>query len=137
MTPTATLISLGLVPNYSAAISAGKTSTLTAAYPTPSDEHCGIPCLYVSGRRGRRYRHHLMGGPAAYLCGINTAQHLNDMLANLEGSASEPWHFRDMVTGAPIDTVTYPECVHLSHVVLRPWFWVARRRAYSVFLVWK
>ncbi len=113
VTPTATLISLGLVPRFDIAVAAGKNIEPRAVTYSGPMSIAAIPAYMSQGGEGDNIG--LFDGWAgSYLCGVNTTQRLADVMANLEGSASEAWHYRDGVTGAPIDTVTYPNASSFS-----------------------
>ena len=107
VTPTSTLISLGLVPHFNISVAAGKYNDPGVVTYSGPMSLANIPSYMSQGGEGDVIGL-FDGWTGGYLCGVNTTQRLADMLAGLEGSASEPWHFRDATTGAPIDTVTYP-----------------------------
>ena len=129
VTPTATLISLGLVPHFDAAVGGSKLAQPRALTYSGPMSLVNIPTYMSAGGEGDNIGL-FDGWQGAYLCGVNTTQHLADMLAELEGSASEAWHFRDGTTGAPIDTVTYPNASMWGNATSGSNPWLGRNDAY-------
>ena len=131
VTPTATLIALGLVPHYDVSVAAGR---IADPGPVPFPPPMGIGAIppYMSQGGEGDVIGLFDGWQGAYLCGVNTTQHLSDVLAGLEGSGGEPWHHRDEATGAPIDTVAYPNASTFPSNA-NPWLGWSDGADYSIY----
>ena len=117
-TSVASLIASGMLPHYDASISKGFTPATTAF----SYSIMGLAGIYPSmGTTGERPDI----GPvtdwqADYICN-GRASALSTLLAQLEGSGTLPWHFRDEYTNAPMDIFSYPNASLYSAQVGKPY----------------
>jgi hypothetical protein len=99
------LVAGGLVPRFD--LTAGGNLTppsLPVTYVGPMDLAGITPYM---PQTGNRYDIGIVTEwQADYLCTCSAAS-LTSTLAQLEGSGTLPWHYRDETTGAPLDTAVY------------------------------
>ncbi len=104
----ADLIAAGLLPHYDASVGCGYTPPSTVrTYAGPMDL-AGIE-PYMPSTGGRDDIGVVTEAQGDYLCTCSP-QSLSSLMAQLEGSGTLPWHFRDENTGAPLDIWAYPRC---------------------------
>jgi hypothetical protein len=99
------LIAAGLLPHYDAAVGGGLTPPSTpCVYAGPMDLAGITPYMPQTG--GRDDIGLVTECQGDYLCTCSP-QALSSLLAQLEGSGTLTWHYRDETTGAPLDTAQY------------------------------
>ena len=104
----ADLIAAGLLPHYDASVGCGYTPPSQARHYAGPMDLAGIE-PYMPSTGGRDDIGLVTECQGDYLCTCSP-QALSSLMAQLEGSGSLPWHFRDENTGAPLDIHAYPRC---------------------------
>ena len=104
----ADLIAAGLLPHYDASVGCGYTQPSQERHYAGPMDLAGIE-PYMPSTGGRDDIGLVTECQGDYLCTQSPAA-LSSLRAQLEGSGSLPWHFRDENTGAPLDIWAYPRC---------------------------
>jgi hypothetical protein len=102
----ADLIAAGLLPHYDAAVGGGHTPPAQQRHYAGPMDLAGIT-PYMPQTGGRDDIGLVTECQGDYLCTCSP-QALSSLLAQLEGSGTLPWHYRDETTGGPLDTFAWP-----------------------------
>jgi hypothetical protein len=102
----ADLIAAGLLPHYDASVGGGHTPPSQQRHYAGPMDLAGIE-PYMPSTGGRDDIGMVTECQGDYLCTCSP-EALSSLLAQLEGSGTLPWHYRDENTGAPLDTYQYP-----------------------------
>jgi len=108
----ADLIASGLLPRYDKTVAGSYTPAATPrTYTVPMDLAGIYAYMPTTGERDDIGL--VTEAQAEFLC-TGTAVSLASLRAQLEGSGTLPWHFRDERTGGPFDVNAYPKATMYS-----------------------